>query len=73
METIGTPYVSTNIRFYVFCLLFVVFDIESVFILPWAVQFKTLGMTGLIEMLVFMAVLFVVFVVAWKKGALKWE
>jgi NADH-quinone oxidoreductase subunit A len=73
METIGTSYVSPNIRFYVFALVFVIFDIESVFVLPWAVQFKSLGMQGLIGMLVFIAILFVAFVVAWRKGALKWE
>lgn len=73
METIGTSYVSPNIRFYVFALVFVIFDIESIFLLPWAVQFKTLGMAGFIEMLIFINILFVVFIVAWRKGALKWE
>ena len=73
METIGTPYVSPNIRFYVYCLIFLIFDIETAFILPWAVKFKDLGMTGFIEMLIFIAILFVGFVVAWRKGALKWE
>ncbi|MCG3203547.1 MAG: NAD(P)H-quinone oxidoreductase subunit 3 [Elusimicrobia bacterium] len=73
METIGTPYVSPNIRFYVFALVFVIFDIEAVFLLPWAVRFKELGMVGFIEMIVFIAILFVAFVVAWRKGALKWE
>lgn len=73
METIGTPYVSPNIRFYVFALIFVIFDIEAVFILPWAVKFRELGMVAFVEMLAFVAILFVVFVVAWRKGALKWE
>jgi NADH-quinone oxidoreductase subunit A len=73
METIGTPYVSPNIRFYVFALLFVVFDIEAIFILPWAVKFRELGATGFVEMLTFIAILLVAFVVAWRKGALKWE
>ncbi len=73
METIGTPYVSPNIRFYVFALVFVVFDIEAVFLLPWAVKFKELGLTGFIEIVSFIAILFVAFVVAWRKGALKWE
>ncbi len=73
MDTIGTPYVSPNIRFYMFALVFVIFDIEAIFILPWAVKFKALGMTGFIEMLVFISILLVAFVVAWRKGALKWE
>ena len=73
METIGTPYVSPNIRFYLFALIFVIFDVEAVFILPWAVRFKELGMVGFVEMLIFVAVLFVAFIVAWRKGALKWE
>lgn len=73
MEPIGTPYVSPNIRFYMFALVFVIFDIEAVFLLPWAVKFKEFGWTGLIEMFVFIATLFVVFIVAWRKGALKWE
>lgn len=73
METIGTPYVSPNIRFYVFALVFVIFDIEAVFLLPWAVRFKEMGLIGLVEMFVFVGVLFVAFVVAWRKGALKWE
>jgi NAD(P)H-quinone oxidoreductase subunit 3 len=73
MEPIGTPYVSPNIRFYLFALVFVVFDIEAVFLLPWAVKFKGFGWTGLIEMFVFIATLFVAFIVAWRKGALKWE
>ena len=73
METIGTPYVSPNIRFYVFALLFVIFDVESVFILPWAVKFRDLGVAGFAGMAIFLSVLFAAFVVAWRKGALQWE
>jgi NADH-quinone oxidoreductase subunit A len=73
MEPIGTPYVSPNIRFYVFALLFVIFDVEAVFVLPWAVKFKQLGMTGLVEMAVFLMILFAGLIVAWRKGALQWE
>jgi NADH:ubiquinone oxidoreductase subunit 3 (subunit A) len=73
MPILGTTYVSPNIRFYVFALLFVVFDIEAAFILPWAVKFKTLGVLAFVEMLVFIAILFVGLVYAWRKGALKWE
>ena len=73
MEPIGTPYVSPNIRFYVFALIFVVFDIEAVFLLPWAVQFKSMGLVGFVEIISFILILFVAFVVAWRKGALHWE
>jgi NAD(P)H-quinone oxidoreductase subunit 3 len=73
MEPIGTPYVSPNIRFYVYALVFVIFDIEAVFLLPYAVQFKQLGWVGFFEIVTFIAILFVAFVVAWRKGALKWE
>ena len=73
METIGSPWVSPNIRFYVFALLFVVFDIEAVFILPWAVAFKELGLPGLVSVGVFLGVLFTGLIIAWRKGALTWE
>jgi NADH-quinone oxidoreductase subunit A len=61
------------IRFYMVAVLFILFDIEVVFFLPWAVVFKDLGMVGLIEMIVFVAILVVGYVYAWKKGALEWE
>lgn len=73
MDPIGTPYVSPNIRFYLFALVFVIFDVEAVFLFPWAVKFKELGMLGFIEMLTFLAILLIGFVYAWRKGALKWE
>lgn len=73
MEPIGTPFVSPNIRFYVFALLFVIFDVEAVFVLPWAVKFKELGMLGLVEMAIFLVILSVGLLVAWRKGALQWE
>lgn len=61
------------IRFYLVAVLFILFDIEVVFFLPWAVVFKELGLTGLIEMIVFVSILVVGFIYAWKKGALEWE
>ncbi len=73
MPPIGTPYVSPNIRFYMVALLFVIFDVEAVFILPWAVEFRKLGVVGFVEMMVFLAILFVGLVYAWKKGGLRWE
>ena len=73
MEPIGSPYVPIDIRFYLFALLFVVFDVESLFLFPWAVVFRSLGWPGFVEMVVFIAVLFFGLVYTWKRGALKWE
>ncbi len=60
-------------RYYIIAMLFVIFDIEIVFLFPWAVSFKKLGLVGLIEMVVFIAILVVGFWYAWKKGALEWD
>ncbi len=73
MEPIGTPYVPIDIRFYLFALLFVVFDVESLFLFPWAVMFRPLGVIGFIDMCVFIAVLFLGLFYTWKRGALQWE
>jgi NADH-quinone oxidoreductase subunit A len=54
-------------------VLFILFDIEVVFFLPWAITFRQLGLFGLFEMIVFIAILLVGYVYAWKKGALEWE
>jgi len=61
------------IRFYLIAVLFILFDIEVVFFLPWAIAFRKLGMFGLAEMIVFLTILTVGYVYAWKKGALEWE
>jgi len=61
------------VRFYLIAVLFILFDIEVVFFLPWAITFRQLGLFGLFEMLVFIAILLVGYVYAWKKGALEWE
>ena len=77
-EPFGDARHQFNFRYYIFALLFVIFDIESVFIFPWAVQYKNLiqnqlGMMAFIEMMIFLFVLALGFVYAWKKGALRWE
>ncbi len=59
-------------RFYVIAILFVIFDIEAIFMFPWAVLFTQLGLYGFVEMLTFIALLFVGYVYAWRKGALEW-
>ena len=62
-----------NIRYYLTAVLFILFDVEVIFLLPWAVTFRSLGINGFIEVLVFVAILVVGFVYVWKKGALEWE
>jgi NADH-quinone oxidoreductase subunit A len=61
------------VRFYLVAILFVLFDIEVVFFLPWAIVFRQLGVFGLIEMVIFIVILLIGYVYAWKKGALEWE
>ena len=63
---------QSNVRYYVYALLFVMFDVEAVFIFPWAVRLEQLGTFGLIEMLVFIAILTLGLVYAWRKGVLRW-
>jgi NADH-quinone oxidoreductase subunit A len=62
-----------NVRYYLIAVLFILFDIEVIFLLPWAVDFRTLGIPGLVLILIFVAVLEVAHFYAWKKGALEWE
>ena len=61
------------VRFYLIAVLFILFDIEVVFFLPWAITFRQLGLFGLVEMFIFIGILMVGYVYAWKKGALEWE
>jgi NADH-quinone oxidoreductase subunit A len=61
------------VRFYLIAVLFILFDIEVIFFLPWAVVFRQLGLFGLLEMGVFVGILLIGYVYAWKKGALEWE
>ena len=65
--------VQFPMRYYIIAMLFVIFDIEIVFLFPWAVAFRKLGLVGLIEMALFIGVLVVGFWYAWKKGALEWD
>ena len=61
-----------TVRFYIIAILFVVFDVETIFLFPWAVKFKAFGLFGLLEMLIFLAILIVGYIWVWKKGALEW-
>src|SRR5689334_9822046 len=70
--TTGETWVRFRIQYYIYALLFVVFDIETVFLYPWAVSYAGLGTFALYEMLVFLVILFVGLVYAWCKGVLRW-
>jgi len=61
------------VRYYIFAMLFVIFDIEVIFLYPWAVVFTKIELIGLIEMLVFIGLFLVAYVYAWRKGALEWD
>ncbi|HEU4400776.1 MAG TPA: NADH-quinone oxidoreductase subunit A [Candidatus Polarisedimenticolia bacterium] len=60
------------VRFYILAVLFVIFDVETIFLFPWAVQMRSLLMFGFVEMLVFLGILVIGFAYAWRKGALEW-
>jgi NADH-quinone oxidoreductase subunit A len=72
-----TPFMDAHqkfsIRYYIIAMLFLIFDIEAVFLYPWAVAFDQIGLYGLIEMVIFVIILLVGYFYAWKKGALEWE
>ncbi len=72
VETIGPTHVQFRTRYYMYALVFVIFDVEAVFLFPWAVAYNVLGLFALIEMVIFVAMLLVAFAYAWKKGALEW-
>jgi NADH-quinone oxidoreductase subunit A len=69
---IGTSWIQFNNRFYIFALIFVIFDVEAVFLFPWAVAFGKLGLFALVEMVIFILILFFGLFYAWRKGVLKW-
>jgi NADH-quinone oxidoreductase subunit A len=61
------------VRYYIIAMLFVIFDIEIIFLYPWAVAFDKIGLIGVIEMVIFIALFVIGYVYAWKKGALEWD
>jgi NADH-quinone oxidoreductase subunit A len=73
MNPIGPGVRRMPMRFYLIAVLFILFDIETIFFLPWAIVFRQLGLFGLGEMFVFIFILLVGYFYAWKKGALEWE
>ena len=72
VDPIGTGWSQSQIRYYVFALLFVIFDVEAVFIFPWAAQIERYGTFGLVVMLAFIVLLLDGLVYAWKRGLLQW-
>lgn len=72
-DPIGESRIKFNIRFYVVALIFLVFEVEAVFLFPWALVFKEFGMFAFVEMLVFLAILIVGYAYVWAKGDLEWD
>ena len=72
VDPVGEGWSQSQIRYYVFALLFVMFDVETVFILPWAVRVKALGTYGLVEAATFIVILALGLLYAWRKGVLRW-
>ena len=72
IPTTGDTRGRYSVRFYLVAILFVIFDVETIFLLPWAIQYNVLGLFGLIEMLVFLAILIVGYIWVFRQGALKW-
>ena len=73
LESRGDAWIQFRIQYYLYALIFIVFDIETIFIYPWAVAFKQLGRFAFIEMILFIAILSVGLVYAWRKNILEWE
>jgi NADH-quinone oxidoreductase subunit A len=72
IDPVGEGWSQSQIRYYVYAFLFVIFDVESVFLFPWATTFERLGYTAVVEMAVFIAILGVGLLYAWRKGVLEW-
>lgn len=73
IEPMGESWIQFQVRYYMFALVFVIFDVETVFLYPWAMSFFQLGVTAFLEVLVFVLVLVIGLVYAWRKGALEWS
>ena len=70
---VGDAREKFSVRFYIIAMLFVLFDLEAVFMYPWAISFDRLGIVGIVEMVLFILILLVGYLYAWKKGALEWD
>jgi NADH-quinone oxidoreductase subunit A len=69
---VGEAWIKFNIRFYIIALVFIIFDVEVVFLFPWAVVFKEMGMIAVVEMFIFLGILFAGFIFLWARGDLEW-
>ena len=72
LDTMGETWVRFNVRYYIFALMFLIFDLETIFLYPWAVAYEKLGFFALIEMLIFVFFLIIGLIYAWKKKVLTW-
>lgn len=72
LQTIGETWVQFRVQYYIYALVFLIFDIETIFLLPWAVAYNQLGLFSLVEMFIFLALLLGGLIYAWRKGALEW-
>lgn len=70
---IGEPRQRFSVKFYIIAMLFVIFDVEAIFLYSWAIVFDKIGLYALIEMIIFIAILFVGYIYAWRKEAFKWD
>ena len=73
METVGDSWIQFKAQYYVFALVFLVFDIETVFLFPWAVAYNQMTLFGVLEAIVFILILLGALIYAWRKGALEWH
>jgi NADH-quinone oxidoreductase subunit A len=70
---VGEPRYRFSVKFYIIAMLFVVFDVEAIFLYPWAVVFDKIGLYAFVEMIIFIVILLVGYIYAWKKGAFNWD
>ena len=73
MEPVRSAHERVSVKYYMVAMLFIIFDIEVVFLYPWAVNFRGLGMFGFVEMVIFIGILMLGYLYLWKKGALQWD
>ncbi|ADG82883.1 NADH-ubiquinone/plastoquinone oxidoreductase chain 3 [Thermincola ferriacetica] len=72
LDTQGETWVQFKISYFMYALIFIAFDVETIFLYPWAIKFQSLGLFAIVEMFIFIAILLVGFFYAWKEGALEW-
>lgn len=73
MEPMGEAWIQFNIRYYMFALLFLLFDVETIFLYPWSITFYEIGIQAFVEILIFIVILLIGLIYAWRKGALEWS